>query len=163
MMDMDLVTEHFKYEEGRHLNNIKIKEIKEFVIQSYAQYGSFHNLKHANKVADVLIDMLKKKKQITEHGSQTFVEILLAATLLHNLFYDGTLPSIFEAREKLTPIADSVELPENGRDAIFQAIEAQLGDDMPVVACRPIPSTPTDLFVWAVWFVEYNNSHSVKR
>ena len=100
---------------------------------------------------------MKKKNQITEHGSQAFVEILVAASLTHNMFYDGTLPSLFEAREKLTPIADAVKLPENGRDAIFQAIEAQLGDDMPVMACRPIPSTPTELFVWAVWFMkEYN-------
>lgn len=156
-MDQYQLEDLFGGEEGRHFNKLKLDEVREFLIQSLSKYSSTEKLAEANKVTDVLIGMLKKKNQITEHGSQAFVEILVAASLTHNMFYDGTLPSLFEAREKLTPIADAVKLPENGRDAIFQAIEAQLGDDMPVMACRPIPSTPTELFVWAVWFMkEYN-------
>lgn len=156
-MDQYKLEDLFKGEEGRHFNELKLEEVREFLIRSLSQYSSAEKLTEANKVTDVMVGMLKKKKQISDNGTQAFIEILIAAALVHNMFYDGTIPSLFEAREKLAPIADEVKLPENGRDAIFQAIEAQLGDDMPVSTCRPIPSTPTELFAWAVWFVkEYN-------
>jgi hypothetical protein len=141
-------------DEGRHFTTLKLPEIREFIIQSLVKHGTEEKLSDANKVTDVMIGMLKKMKQITEHGSQTFVEIMIAAALVHNLFYDGTASSLFKAREVLLPIAKEVGLPENGCDAIFQAIEAQLGNDTPVPTSKPIPGTPTELFAWSVWFVK---------
>lgn len=141
-------------EEGRHFNNLKLPEVREFLILSLSEYGTEDKLFEANKIADVMIGMLRKMKQITEHGSQTFVEIMVASALVHNLFYDGTASSLFKAREILLPIAKKAGLPENGSDGIFQAVEAQLGHDTPVPVCKPIPGTPTEMFAWAVWFVK---------
>lgn len=138
---------------GRHITGLTLEELKQFVLHTYRIYGSTNKLNEANQIIDVMLAMLKKRKQITENGSQAFVEIMIVAALLHHLFYDGTLASIFEAREKLTSIAQVCNVPENGYNAVFQAIECQLGDDMPVVSCRPIPSTPNELFAWAIWFV----------
>jgi len=141
-------------EEGRHFQTLKLPEVREFLILSLSEYGTEEKLSEANEVADVMIGMLKKMKQITAQGSQTFVEIMIAAALTHNLFYEDNITSLFEAREKLSPIAIEAGLPENGSDGIFQAIEAQLGPDTPVPVCKPVPGTPTEMFAWAVWFVK---------
>lgn len=141
-------------DEGRHFNILKLSEVREFIIQSLEKHGTEEKLIEANKVMDVMVGMLKKKKQITEHGSQTFIEIMMAAAFVHNLFYTGSVSQLFMAREKLQPIAEKIGLPQNGIDGIFQAVEAQLGDDSPVPQCKPIPGTPTELFAWAVWFTK---------
>lgn len=141
-------------DEGRHFQTLKLPEVREFLILSLSEYGTEDKLAEANEVADVTVGMLRKMKQITDHGSQTFVEIMIAAALTHNLFYDGTTSSLYKAREVLQPIAKEAGLPDNGSDGIFQAIEAQLGHDTPVPTSKPIPGTPTELFAWAVWFVK---------
>lgn len=146
-------------EEGRHFNTLVLPEVREFLILSLNEYGTKDKLDEANEVTDVMVGMLKKMKQINAQGSQTFVEIMIAGALLHNLFYDGTVSSLFKARELLLPIAKEAGLPDNGSDGIFQAIEAQLGYDTPVSACKPNPGTPPEIFAWAVWFVKEYKEH----
>lgn len=144
--------------ENRHYETLENEEIRTFIASSLSAYGSVEKLREANCVADVLVAMLKKKKQITKHGSPMFVEILIAAALLHNLFYDGTPSSLFLAREKLRTFAEKIALPENGAEAIFQTVEGQLGDDTPIPACRPTPNSPAELFSWAVWIAQKYSS-----
>lgn len=153
---MEFVNEQLLNDEiGRHIQAIKTPAIKEFVVRSLNLFGDTNKLNESNRVVDLLLAMLKKRKQIRDGEEYApWVEIMIAASLLHNLFYAGTLTSLFEAREKLKPIADVCGIPENGSYAIFQAIECQLGDDTPIESCRPIPSTPNELFAWACWFIE---------
>lgn len=139
----------------RFIAPLKTAEIKNFVLESLRMYGSDKKLSKAGKVATILLDMLAKRKQIIKGQElKPWVEIMVAAALLHNLFYDGSVTSLFKAREKLQTVADFCKLPSNGSYAIFQAIECQLGDDTPIESCRPIPSTPNELFAWACWFVD---------
>ena len=120
-----------------------------------------NKLKEANNVIEVVEQMLKKKKQISENNVQSFVVVIFAAGLLHNMFYDGSITSLFLAREKLEPLARKYNIPDNYIEALFQTIEAQLGEDTPVPQCKPIPNSPTELFAWACWFVkEYKMSLS---
>lgn len=150
-----ITKELLKNEIGRYINMIQVKELREFAIRSLDLYGDTNKLNQANQVIELLLAMLKKRKQIREDGSyDPWVEVMIVAGLLHNLLYDGTLTSVFAAREKLGVIADVCKVPANASYAIFQSIEAQLGDDMPIEACRPIPSTPNELFAWACWFIE---------
>lgn len=140
-------------QQSHNFQAIKTKEIREFTLQSLEQYSSADKLEKADKVADILLQMLRKRKQIRNVKElPTWVEIMVSAALIHNLFYDGTMISIFMARQKLQHIARECGVPENGSYAIFQAVECQLGDDMPIESCRPVPSTPNELFAWACWF-----------
>lgn len=146
---------------GRYINAISIESLYDFIVDCYLQYGSMNKLKEANNVIEVVEQMLKKKKQISENNVQSFVVVIFAAGLLHNMFYDGSITSLFLAREKLEPLARKYNIPDNYIEALFQTIEAQLGEDTPVPQCKPIPNSPTELFAWACWFVkEYKMSLS---
>ena len=90
----------------------------------------------------------------------TLAEVMKASALLHNLFYteDDFWPDLFIARLELKPIAEKYTVAQALQDAIYQTIEAQMGQDTPVPVCRPAPNSPTELFAWAVWFVkDYTN------
>jgi len=146
----------------RYLDIIQYAPLKEFTEEALMTYGTKKHLLVANKVIDVMMEMMKKKNLLSSNTSQAFVEIMLSSALLHNLFYNGSLHSVFFARERLTPLAREKGVPEMSVMQIFQLIEAQFGDDIAIEACRPRPSHPTELFAWAVWFVEEYNSTGKK-
>lgn len=149
--DLDIILEG---EAGKYINSISIAGLYDFVKEAMLIYGDTNKLLVANQVTELTEKMLRKKKQINENGAQSFVEVIIVASLLHNMFYDGTVSSLFLTREKLEPLARKHGIPDNYIDAIFQTIEAQLGDDTPVPQCKPIPNSPTELFAWACWFVD---------
>ena len=141
---------------------LKVQSVKDFVGKSLETYGSDDKFEVANKVAEVVYQMLAKRKLINEYTDQTFVDYMLASCLLHNLFVDSnkvltgeeSWTDVFVAREKLLPIADEVMLPNSAVEAIFSPIEGQLGPDMPVISSVPKPGTPTELIADAIWFVK---------
>ena len=145
-------------DDGKYINYITIDSLYNFTIDCLKQFGSELQIRCANEVIKVVEAMLKKKKQITDNNVQSFVVIIIVAGLLHNLFYKkDNLTTLFEAREKLEPLAHKYNIPSNYTEALFQTIEAQLGEDTPVSNCKPVPNSPTELFSWACWFVhEYN-------
>ena len=98
--------------------------------------------------------MLVDRELVQEHANQTFVDVLIAAALMHDVFEKESWTYVFEAREKLPAIAEEVGLPEQLQDGIYEAIEAQLGNSMPVTKCKPQPGTPQETFAYAVWFVK---------
>lgn len=142
--------------ELRHLHAIQEPSIKKFVSMAWEKYADSKKVEKANRLVDITLEMLKKRKQIKDgEPYQVWVEIIIAAGLISNIFYDKEhLSTLFLAREKLMPIAKECEVPDNGAVAIFSAVEAQFGDDTPVEACRPAPGTPNELFAWAKWFQE---------
>ena len=133
--------------------------LKSFTVKSLERYGSKKKFKEAEKVINVMIAMFTKMKQTNEQNRPLWVELLMSAAYLHNLFYNGTLVSVFQAREKLMPIAKEVNLPINGASLIFQAIEGQLGEDMPVESCQVKGDSPNRIFAWSCWFVEEYNGN----
>ena len=146
---------------GKYIQWMKLSELKKFTEESIEKFGTEKKLQEANSVIDVMMAMLRKKNQIKDDQNNTaaWVELLVSAALIHNLFYDGTLPSLFMAREKLVALAKENKLPVNAIAAIFQAVEAQLGDETPVESCIPNSSSPNALFAQACWFVEELNGN----
>lgn len=137
------------------LDMIKIDQLSDFTVMCINAYGSEEKLTEANKVGDITIQMLMKKNLINKNAQQSFVDIMLSAALLHNLFYDGEdLTTLFKARQILDPIAEEQNIPQEVRNALYQTIEAQLGEATPVPLCKPAPNSPTELFSWAVWFAK---------
>lgn len=138
-----------------YIKMINIPQLRAFTIAALNQYGKMDKLQEANCVAAVLTGMLCKKRLLSENVHQSFVDVLLSSTMLHNLFYtEDDWTSVYKARKCLLPLAQSMGIPESVTDAIFQTIEAQRGDDTAVPASRPQPNSPTELFSWAVWFNE---------
>ena len=71
----------------RYINMISENSIYQFVIESLSKYGNKTKLLKANKVLDNFIAKLKKKKQIKEGEIfQIWIQVMIAAALLHNLF-----------------------------------------------------------------------------
>jgi hypothetical protein len=139
----------------RIIDMINVDQLNDFTVTAVNAFGTEEKLEDANKIGDVLVQMLYKRKLITQNAQQSFVDILLSAVLLHNLFYDAEdFTTLYKARKELASIAEDNEIPDQVQQALFQTIEAQLGEDMPVPTSRPIPNSPTELFAWAVWFVK---------
>lgn len=138
------------------LETIKMDEIKDFITESLQVYTeSSEPSDKANKVAEVVLGILEERGLVSEHSNQTFVDVLIAAALLHDVFQNETAGFlwVFQARNDLSGLADANSVPKQIQDAIFDAIEGQLGERMPVAKSRPQPGTPQEMFSYAVWFV----------
>lgn len=141
--------------EDNYFNYIKSSDIKKFTYKSLQKYGNMEKFIEANAVADYVDRKLKNNKiKIDGQNEMRWIDLLLSATLLHNLFYDGTLHSIFFAREKLTAIGIKSGMTIETMEPIFQAIEGQLGEDMPVPSCRVNPNSPSGILAEACWNIE---------
>ena len=145
---------------SEYVDFMQVPELKEFTQRALDEYGTEEKLTEGESVAHVILGLLRKKKMLTEQTHQSFVDVLVSAALLHNLFYDPQdWKTLFSARQKLLPVAQECGVGYNFYSAIFQTIESQLGEDTPVPNCKPIDNSPTELFTYAVWFVkEYDPS-----
>lgn len=143
----------------RTIDFIVIDELREFALAGIEKFSTPEKLEEANRVADILRGLLVHKNLLDEQTHQSFVDILLASALLHNLFYDEKdWTTLFHARRELTPVAEELGINKQALDALYHTIEGQLGDKTPVVECIPKPGTPTELFSYAVWFVKHSNA-----
>ena len=136
------------------LNNYE--QLFELTTKALIAYGSKEKIMIAEQVIDIFIHMLYRKNQIQKNDISNlpaWVAVAIAAGYLHNLFYDGTLTSLFKCRQEVSILAKELNVPVNGIAAMFQMIEGQLGDRTPVESCIPQDASPSGLFAWACWFV----------
>ena len=137
---------------SRHLVMLK-EPFSTFVNESIMEYGTVDKLDEANRVADVFIARLKKRNMYEDPRNAEWVAIVYAATMIHNLFYDGSVTSLFIARQELQGIANDVHMQDNHFEFICQTIEGQLGDDCPVPMCKVKDDSPQGMMAQARWFV----------
>ena len=138
----------------KYIDMITDSRVRDFVREALAMYGSTEKLIEANKVASLLVDRMAKRKMYQEGQALTWMDLLLASALLHNLFYDGTMISLFMAREKLWAVGEESGLPDTALEPVFQAIEGQLGEDTPVMACKPAPNSLNSILAACCWITE---------
>jgi len=151
---MEIAKEHF---EARNMKLIQTECIADFVKAALMEYGTPEKLIEANKVVDVMTGMLRKKKQLPEDNNSIALmyEIMIAAGLVHNLFFDGkSFASLARTRDVLKPVAVECNVPDQYLDTIFEAVEAQLGEDSFNRNLVPGDNTPAGIFAWANWFVK---------
>ena len=135
---------------------MKIEELKEFTSKAIELYGSEEKTREADDVANIVKELLVQKKLLDEHTHQSFVDVLMASAMIHNLFYDEEdWLTLFKARKELMPVAKEMGINEQALSAVFHTVEGQLGERTPVAECIPKPGTPTELFAYAVWFNRY--------
>ena len=135
------------------------KDVQIFIKECYKHAGYEIN-DYVNTVCQILLDYLIRKGHIDPGTHRhSLVDCLLISALLHDVYYDGPdKPSLlFKAREEFTPIAKQADLYEYGAlpdqilDAVFQAIEEQMGDASPIQKLTPIPGSPSDILAISIW------------
>lgn len=137
-----------------YLETIKIEALKNFVKDTLAKYGTKSKLTKANKVADIIWQKFEHLGYVTEHAHQQFVDIAIAAALLHNLFYvESDLTTLFKHRVVLNELANKHVLDSRLTDLVYEIIEAQLGENHPIPKIKPTPNSPASTFADAVWQV----------
>lgn len=160
-----LATEMFpqlgnKEDKNRFLNFIKVKDLKIFA-EKCLEHAEYEITEYENKVAELALNFLIRKELLTPGNHQTYVDALLIASLLHNIYFDKKhiSTSLFKAREEFDHIADLEDiyefgpLPEQMREMIWDTIEGQLGDCTPMSKTKPTPNSPQDLFATAVYVI----------
>lgn len=139
-------------ENNTHIELIKIPEVKDLVIDVINKYGSEEKLNDANGVTDYLLFLLRDDKILSESSHAYFVDLLLAASLLHNITYtygEKKWTNMFDVRLMIDEMNSKYQMPDTYIDAICQPIETQLGKDMPNKLLVPNPSTPGAHFALA--------------
>ena len=149
-----------KNDNNRFLNFIKIDDLREFT-KEYLKKANHEITEYENKVAEITLDMLIRKELLAPDNHQTYVDALLIAAMLHNIYFDENkiCTSLFKAREEFDEIANMEDIykhgaiPEQFREMIWDTIEGQLGDLTPMSKTKPSPNSPQDLFATAVYVV----------
>ena len=127
-------------------------------------------LNHANyKLNDkdlllchIVCDTLIKKGILGNDNHQTFVDVILAACMLHRTYWNdyNKVVSLVMPRNEFYAIGKSEELYEYGPlpgevlEPIFQTIEAQLGELTPIQFCKPNCGSYQELFANCVSIVD---------
>ena len=136
-----------------YIDKISIEPLQDFVIEALTTHGSVAKLNKANKVADVVWQRFEHLGYISEYAQQQFVDITIAAALLHNLFYKpGKTTTLFKCREKLDYLCVG-KLDERIFALVCEIIEGQLGENHPIPKCKPAPNSPGSTLADAVWQV----------
>lgn len=159
------VTEMFpnladKENKNRYLEFIKINDLKIFA-KKCLEHANYEISEYENKIAEIAMDFLIRKELLDTTNHQTYVDALIVAAMLHNIYFDEKhlSTSLFKAREEFDYIADMEgiyefgPLPEQMREMIWDTIEGQLGDCTPMSKTKPSPNSPQDLFATAVFIV----------
>lgn len=138
----------------RFIDQIAYEPLKNLTVQVIKRYGEIEKLALADKVIDLHMAFLKFKNQLSDNSRPAWIDLFVAAGYMHNMFYDGTVTSLFKAREMVSDLAKELGVAVNGISMLFSAIEGQFGDKTPVEACIPQEASPNALFAKAVFVVE---------
>lgn len=137
----------------RYLNFID-GSFKEFIEKCYKHANKdIDDIEYENKVCEILLDFLIRGGFLNSKGRQIFIDLLITSAFLHNLYFDekDLVISIVKPRAEFLKIAEELGMPEQYTDAIFEAIEAQLGAATPIRACKPGANTPQEILSEAVF------------
>ena len=135
------------------------EDVQVFIQECY-KHAEYEINDYVNTVCEILMDYLIRKGHINPNSHRhSLVDCLLISALLPDVYFEGhNKPStLFKAREEFTPIARNAELyqygaiPEQIIDAVFQAIEEQMGDASEIQKLAPVPGSPSDILATSIW------------
>lgn len=135
------------------------EDVQIFINKCY-EHAEYEINEYVNTVCEIVLDYLVRKGHIDPNTYRhSLVDCLLISALLHDIYYEGPdKPStLFKAREEFSPIARDKELymhgaiPEQIIDAVFQAIEEQVGDASIIQKLSPVPGSPSDILATSIW------------
>ena len=129
---------------------ITLPEVQQFVVFGVMKCSTEEKLLDALDEFNMLKDFLTRRGEYNPLMPNKQNDCVFAAMLLHNIWYDQRVDDpdddwikVFVARQRMAKLAkEFIVLSPSCRDGvfdyIFQMIEAQLGEEMPVQDCRPM-------------------------
>lgn len=141
-------------EKVTYLDKINFPAFKAFTKDALEAHGTDKKAKVANKVADAVYQKFINQGLIQEGvAHQTFVDIVLSAALLHNLFVkDNDEASILYHRRELKGLVE-IHGISNEVQYIYRAIEGQYGEFSPVEKLKPTVGTPEQALADAIFYI----------
>lgn len=140
---------------------IKNEDIRNIIIDTINDFGARDNyamLGNAEQVAFWSYKLLESRNMVSEGTQQTFVDLVIAAAMIHNLFINESVEDykymVFEARRILTPYFKEKGMPNDYAGYIFSMIEGQYGESSPVASVKPNPDTPQSIIATAKFFID---------
>lgn len=121
-------------------------------------------LNNAIKVYDLLKFILSEESFISYNNRSMYVDVLTAASLFHNLYYEygeEDWCKLFNLRKMLFNFNRTLDRPvgESWIEAICQAVEGQLGNNSPTALMIPPTSSPSRHLAMACSLVyKYDNN-----
>lgn len=137
--------------ENKYINLLSIG-LKDFVEQMLEKYSNEEKIKDSLGVCEWVVFILKNEKLYSESYYSQVTEILIAASFLHNINFDrktNKWQDIFDIRNILFEEVDYNIVSSNVVELIVQAIESQLGKDVPITNLYPVPNSPAAHFALA--------------
>ena len=142
--------------EYRILQQIKVQELQDMVVDILNEYSNSKKLENANQVGDLVVFLLKERGLIREGVHQSFVDLLLSSCLLYNIVKveKENWEDVYMIRKIIYNVSMEYKtIPDQALETICDVIEGQLGESMPIKGSRPNPNTPGELFATAVAIV----------
>ena len=138
---------------NKMIDSIQDREIKTFVSAVIENNKMIlaDKEKNAYEVYKWVTFILRNDKILSSEnaGYSTVIDVLKAASILHNCFYtygEEDFTKIFSLRMYIDSSECKEMLPPRYIDSICQAVECQLGKDTPVSLLIPNPNTPGSQF-----------------
>lgn len=138
----------------------KIDALANLTIDILNEYSNKDKLNNANEIGDLLLFLLKEKGLLTDNVQQTYVDILIASCLLHNIIpvNEDNWHDVYLIRNIINKhYKNYLDIPISAIDMLCETIESQLGTKMPIKGSQPNPNTPGELFSLAVVIINKYN------
>lgn len=104
-------------------------------------------------IMEILISRYKALQVVDAGGRYPeWFEVMILAALMYNIEYDETAKysSLYKPREKYEKIATELGITTSKQEMIFQIVESANGMWGPV-KMKPMPDSPQEMFVLAIW------------
>jgi len=131
----------------------KIEPLADLVTDILNEFSDEDKLNNANQIGDLILFMLRERGLLTDEVQQTFVDILLASCLIHNIIEvkEENWYDVYQIRNIVMRHAENhPSVHPSALDMMCDTIEGQLGEKTPIKGSRPNPNTPGELFTLAV-------------
>lgn len=137
-----------------YIDLIQDEQIKSLTEKALEKYSDEEKKKDAIAVTKILIFILKEDKIYNDNNYSLFVDIVIAAALLHNITYKygvDDYTNLFKTRQLLNKLNEDekIYIGSTYMDSLVQPIEGQLGKNHPIALLIPNPNSPGSQFALA--------------
>ena len=139
----------------RIVDTIQNKDLKDFVKDFITNNSTEDKVNEANQIADIMMMLLVREGKIQPGVYQSFIDIALAASLLHNIYYDRSdIATLLKLRKEVYSLEISNDITSLIEGAI-QMCEQQDGKYTVIPQLVPREMTLEKLFSEAIWLNKY--------
>lgn len=160
------------------VERIQIPELQQFVITVVTKESNELRVRDSVRACEVAMSYLKATNMMTDMFQSKAVELVIAAILLHNVYFTPHFSpemnakpedfwiEVYTLRNETSRLADyfvRMNTRINGLfDIVYEYVEAQLGEKMPVRGSRPVRGQDTHL-TWEILWLYYTQIYPLQE